>query len=476
MSRLMISKRSVALVALMSASMAVTGCSTVSKLNPFGGKDKNKSTASQGQRISIIAFDQKVEANESLKGADFFLPEPVAQTEWRLPGGNAEQSIEHVDAGKGFQIAWKKGFGKKSGKKFHVTAPPVSADGRIYVMDGEADVVAIDAKSGSQIWRKDLRPAAGPTIKGGFLGLMPKKNDRLGFGGGVAVGPDNKLYVASGFRFVAQIDAATGNLGWSQQTSTPIHGAPTVVDGRLFVVSTDNELLTYSTENGAPGWTYQALSEPARILAASSPAVSGDTVVAGFASGELVALRTTNGNDLWSEALSRASRTNALSEIRDIPGRPVIYKGDVFAVSHSGVFAATDLRTGQARWSLPVTAITTPWAAGDVVFVVDKAGQVICVSRENGSVYWIQDLNNTESLSKKQKKKRAKHPILWSTPILANGRLITVSSTGEAVALNAKTGAKEKTLKIGAPVLLNPIAVGDMIYLVTDEAELVAIR
>jgi hypothetical protein len=113
MSRLMISKRSVALVALMSASMAVTGCSTVSKLNPFGGKgDKNKSTASQGQRISIIAFDQKVEANESLKGADFFLPDPVAQTEWRLPGGNAEQSIEHVDAGKNFQIAWKKGFGK----------------------------------------------------------------------------------------------------------------------------------------------------------------------------------------------------------------------------------------------------------------------------------------------------------------------------------------------------------------------------
>lgn len=476
MSRLMISKRSVALVALMSATMAVSGCSTVSKLNPFQGKDKNKSTASQGQRISIIAFDQKVEASETLKGADFFLPEPVVQADWRLPGGNAEQSIEHVDAGKAFEIAWKKGFGQKSKRQFHVTAPPVAAGGHIYVMDGEADVVAIDARSGSIAWRKDLRPAAGPSIKGGFLGLIPKKNDRQGFGGGVAVGPDNKVYVASGFRFVAQLDATNGNLGWTQQTSTPIHGAPTVVDGRVFVVSTDNELLTYAADNGTPGWTYQALSEPARILAASTPAVSGDTVVAGFASGELVALRAANGNDLWSEALSRASRTNALSEIRDIPGRPVIYKGDVFAVSHSGVFAATDLRTGQSRWSLPVTAITTPWAAGDVVYVVDKVGQVICVSRENGSVYWIQDLNNTEALSKKQKKKRAKHPILWSTPILANGRLITVSSAGEAVALNAKTGAKEKSLKIGAPVLINPIAVGDMIYLVTDEAELVAIR
>ena len=476
MSRLMNSKRSVALVAMMSAAVAVSGCSTISKVNPFHGKDKNKSTASQGQRISIIAFDQKVEANESLKGADFFLPEPAVQADWRLPGGNAEQSIEHVDAGKDFAIAWKKGFGRKGSRKFHITSPPVASSDRIYLMDGEADVVAMDAKTGSQIWRKDLRPAAGPTKKGGPFGLIPKKNDRLGFGGGLALGPDGKLYVASGFRFVAQMDAGSGALGWTQQSSTPIHGAPTVADGRVFAISTDNELLTFATENGVPGWTYRALSEPARILAASSPAISGDTVVAGFASGELIALRATNGNDLWSEALSRASRTNALSEIRDIPGRPVIYKGDVFAVSHSGVFAATDLRTGQARWSLPVTAITTPWAAGDVVYVVDKAGQVICVSRENGSVYWIQDLNNTEALSKKQKKKRAKHPRLWTTPILANGRLITVSSDGEAVALNAKTGAKEKTLKIGAPVLLNPIAVGNMIYIVTDDADLVAIR
>ena len=118
---------------------------------------------------------------------------------------------------------------------------------------------------------------------------------------------------------------------------------------RVFAVAIDNTLLTFDTATGATGWTYQALSESARILAASSPAVSGDTVVAAFGSGELVALRAANGNDLWNEALSRANRNNALSEIRDIPGRPVIYQGDVFAVSHSGVFAATDLRTGQAR-------------------------------------------------------------------------------------------------------------------------------
>ncbi|MDI1365438.1 MAG: PQQ-binding-like beta-propeller repeat protein [bacterium] len=475
MSRLMNSKRSVALIALMSAAMTVSGCSTVAKFNPFDKPEKDKATATQGQRISVIAFDQKVETSEVLKGAEFFIPEAARQVDWRLPGGDAEQSVEHVDAGKAFEIAWRKGFGQKASRKFHITAPPVATGDRIYVMDGEASVSALDAKTGSVDWRKDLRPSAGPS-KRGMFGFGGAKNDRLGFGGGLALSPDNKLYVSSGFRFVAELDAMSGAEAWRQVTSTPIHAAPTVVDGRVFVASTDNELLTYNAATGTPGWTYQALIEPARILSAPSVAVSGDTVVAGFASGELVALRAANGNDLWSEALSRASRTNALSEIRDIPGRPVIYKGDVFAISHSGVFSATDLRTGQARWSLPITGITSPWAAGDVVYVVDKSGQVICVARESGAVYWIRDLNEGLGQTKRQKKKLAKHPRLWTTPILASGRLIVASSDGQAVALNPKTGATLKTLKIGAPVLLSPIAVGDLVYLVTDDAQVVAIR
>ena len=199
--------------------------------------------------------------------------------------------------------------------------------------------------------------------------------------------------MTSGFRLVAQLDAATGRVGWRTRTEQPIHGAPTVVGGRVMAVALDNTLLTFDAATGAAGWTYQALSESARILSSSSPAVSGDTVVASFGSGELVALRTANGNDLWNVALSQASRTSALSEIRDIAGRPVIYNGDVFAVSHSGVFAATDLRTGQARWTLPVVGITSPLPAGDVVYVVATDGKLICAARETGQIYWIHDMN-----------------------------------------------------------------------------------
>ena len=447
-------KRNLAVFALIVATSAgLSGCASVANLNPFKGKASgNKVQASAGERISIIAFDEQLNISDALKGVDFYLPDAVARTDWPLPGGTPEQSVEHLAAGANLDIVWKRGIGKGSDRRVHLTAPPISADGVIFTMDAEAGVSAHSVNGGAEVWSTNL--------------ALRDRRDREAFGGGLAYA-DGKVFVTSGYRFIAGLDAKTGALLWKTLVEAPIHAAPTVSGGRLFVVSTDNELLTVDTATGALGWNYQALVEPARILEATSAAISGDTVIAGFASGELIALRTGNGNDIWSEVLSRASRTNALSEIRDIPGRPVIYKGDVFAVSHSGVFTATDLRTGTARWSLPISGISTPLPIGDVVYVVSKPGEVICVSRETGQVYWIVDLNKD-----RKKKQRA----AWSGPVLASNRLIIVSSTGELVALNPKTGAVEKTVKLGTPALLSPIAVNDTLYLLGDKGVLLAIR
>ncbi len=463
----MTSSRQTGLIALMlTASVLATGCSTTQNLNPFNQPDKSlKETAAEGTRIAIIPDEQKLAVADGLQGADFYLPDPVAVTEWPLDS-NGATAIPHVDAAPNLEIVWKRAFGKGSGGTAHVTAPPVASNGKIFVMDGEATVSAFDAASGNQVWRANLRPES--------------KRDKDGFGGGLAVS-GGKLFVSSGYRFVAELNADTGAVVWKTTTEQPIHAAPTASNGRMFVVAVDNTLLTFDTASGAEGWTYQALSEPARILAASAPAVAGDTVIASFGSGELVALRAANGNDLWNEALSRANRNNALSEIRDIPGRPTIYQGDVFAISHSGVFAATDLRTGQQRWTLPITGITTPWAAGDVVYVVSKNGEVVCASRETGLIYWIRDLAEGRSnqkggmFSMGRKKKYIVRPV-WSSPLLANGRLILTSSQGEMVVLNAKTGVQEKSVKLGGAALIGPVAVNGTIFVATDEAQLIALR
>lgn len=451
------SRTALALAALAVIGLSAAGCGTVTKLNPFNKDSDNKVKAAEGERIPLIAFNQKLEVSEALKGQTFFLPDPQPVAAWPQPFGTNGQWIENLDAGKDFRIAWKRSIGEASNRQLHVTAPPVAADGKVFAMDAEAHVSAYDAATGGRLWSVDMAERT--------------RRDREGFGGGVTY-DNGKLYVTSGYRFIAALDAATGKRLWRTNVDTPIHGAPTVAGGRVMAIDVDDNLAAFSAETGAPDWTYQALTEPARILKASSPVPSGETIVAPFASGELVALNMANGNEEWSVTLSRTSRTNAISEIRDIAGRPVVFSGAVFAGSHSGVFADVDLRTGEIKWSLPITTITTPWPAGDVIYVVSQAGEVICASRDNGQVYWITDLNKGVKNKKKGKKDRA----LYYGPVLASGRLVVVSDRGKAVSLDPKTGAIQSTLELGAPAMISPIGMNGLLYVVTDKAELVAIR
>ncbi|HYE42108.1 MAG TPA: PQQ-binding-like beta-propeller repeat protein [Caulobacteraceae bacterium] len=455
--------RLLTLSAALAACVAVSACSTLNRLNPFGGDDGPQAVASEGERIPILALDTRLTPADTLAGQDFYLPEAAPVAAWPLPGGTPAQSVEHAAAAPAFQIAWRRGIGEGSGRKSFVTAPPVALDGKIYTMDGEARVVASDARTGARLWETDAAERTG--------------RDKEAFGGGLAVS-DGKVIVSSGFRFVAALDAATGRVLWRTKVDAPVHAAPTIFGSRAFATDVDNEIRAFDLNTGEILWSYQAIVEPARILRASSPAVDGEAVIAPFSSGELVALRAVNGNALWTEVLSRTSRTSALSEIRDIPGRPAIYRGDVYAVSHSGVFAAIDVRTGQRRWELPVSSINSAWPAGDAVFVVSQAGEAMAINRDSGQVYWVTDLGKGRGYSEGGVLglyDRSAKPI-WTGPVLASGRLIFVSDRGEAVALNPKTGAEVGVLKLGDAAFIAPIAYGDMLYLVTDEGDLVAIR
>jgi outer membrane protein assembly factor BamB len=438
-------------VALIGATLSA--CAGIRTPSFFGlANRKPKERAAEGQRIPVLGAADQLEVSSTLKGVDFSVPPPAEQAAWPLPGGDAEQSVEHLAAGANLRVAWRRSIGVGTTRRGHVTSPPVIVDGRIYTLDGEGGVQATDAATGAEVWRDQFAPRRG--------------RDQEAFGGGLAYA-DGTLYLTSGYRFVVAMDARNGDVKWRYDTTVPVHGAPNVADGKLYAVDVNDQLMAFDTATGKLDWTYQALQEPARMLEASSPAVSGEVVVSPFASGEVVALSTTNGQQLWEDTLSLTSRNSALSEIRDIAGRPLIYRGDVIAGSHSGVLAAIDLHTGQRRWSVPIATISSPWAAGDVVYATDQGGKVVCIARDSGQVYWIKDLN-----AGVKKKQRA----IYSGPVLAANRLLVVDSLGTLVALNPKTGARESTLRLGSPAFLNPIGVNGTLYVLTQAGELVAIR
>lgn len=454
-------------------------CATAQRLWPFGGGDQPEAVASEGQRISIIEFEQQLTPSAALSGRDFFLPGPQAVTSWPVPGGNLDQSVEHVIAAPNFQLGWKRDIGAGSARARQVMSPPVADGGRIYAIDGESTVVAVDARTGAVAWRTDIRPDE-REAGSGFFGLPVSFGGggpaTGGFGGGVAVG-GGRVYAVSGYRVVTALDAATGAVVWSTRVDSPIHGAPTLAGGRLYAVDIDNQILAFDVATGEQAWSYQAIAEPARYLRASSPAVNGETIVAPFSSGEVVALRAANGQQLWQQVLSRTSRTSALSEIRDIAGRPVINRGVVYATSHSGVLSAMDLRTGQPKWSLPIGGLNAPLAAGDVVYIVSKTGELTVVNKDTGAIYWTRDLN--EGRVRQEGGflgffDRTVRPI-WSGPVLASNRLVLVNSDGVAVAFDPKTGAPQGEVRLGAPAYIAPMAYNGALYVLLDNGQLASI-
>ena len=459
--------------------VTVASCGTVRRALPFGlgGADAPQATATEGQRISVLEFEQQLAPSAALSGRDFFLPGPQPVTAWTQPGGNAENSVEHVAAAPELAVAWRRDIGAGSSNTRQVMAPVVADSGRVFVLDGEATVTAVDANSGSVVWKVDVKPDEKEFERSIFSLGLGGSSTGGGFGGGVAAG-GGKVFISSGYRTVTAVDQATGAVLWTTPVDVPIHGAPTVSGSRVYVIDVENQIFAFDVNTGQQAWAYRGIPEPARIMRASSPAVTGDTVIAPFSSGELVALRAATGQAIWQQVLSRTSRTSALSEIRDIAGRPVVSRGVVYAVGHSGVMSAIDVRTGQPKWQLPVSSVNAPLPVGDVVYVVSKAGELTVVNRETGQVYWTRDLN--EGRVRQEGGflgffDRTVRPV-WSGPLLASNRLLLTNSDGELVAFDPKTGAQTASLKLGGPAFIAPAAYNGALYVLTDRGQLVSIR
>lgn len=442
-------------LALVALCAGLASCSAFS--NPFnrGQEGDTLSEEERERRVSFLTFEEALVVDPARAEENIALPPAVANASWANEGGSPDHALQHVEAGAELRRAWRRSIGEGSGRRSRVSAPPVIGDGVIYVVDGDNEVNAFDANDGGRRWRSRLR--------------SQERRDREFRSGGVAYA-DGRVYVSLGLGAIAALDARNGDELWRTPTSGPMHQPPTVSGGRVFAVTFDNELFALDAQTGEFLWSYPSLSEPARILTAASPAVSGDVVIMPSASGELTALRADNGRALWSDSLTRSGRTTALSALSDIAGSPVIFDNMVFAVSQSGLLAAYDLRTGQRLWDQPAGGIQMPWIAGDYLYVMTAEGQLACLSRRDGAPVWIRDLPQYE------RPERRRGRIAWAGPVLAGGRLLLASSQGEMLSISPFTGDTFDELRLGDDVFIPPVVAGGTVYVLTDDASLIAFR
>ena len=465
------------------------GCSTigsaVDSVNPFDKTEAQKK-AEQGEvadndkRISLLSLNETLQLSTEITPEAIVLPEAFVNPDWPQAGGNTAQAMQRTAARGSLSKLWSKDIGKGTSKKGRVLASPVISGGRVFVMDGDNRVSAFDAESGSKIWDHKIKVELKGKTREGKKGIMERVSNPLAFGdkggtdkesvGGGVAAADGKIFITSGLGVIEAVDAQSGSFIWRKRTNAPMHSAPKVSGGRLFAVSDDNELFAVNSKTGDVLWTYQGIIENARMLTTPSPAIVDDVVIAPFSSGELVALQVQNGSVLWQDALSSTGRLTPLSSLNDIAGGPVVADGVVIASAQSGVTSAFDLRSGQRIWAQPAGTLGYPWIAGDFVYVVTIDAQVVCMARLTGAVVWMRQLP-----AFKDEKKRKKR-IAWSGPVMAGDRLVTVSSRGRAVEVNPYTGEIIRDFKVGDAVYVPPVIANETVYILNDEAKLIALR
>lgn len=419
----------------------------------FNGDGKPK-TPTVGKRIAVLSSESVIEVDPALAGAPVALPPATVNADWPQPGGNAAKSIGHAALAAAPTRAWSVSIGSGSDKKARLASAPVVAGGKVFTIDTRAAVRAFDASNGAMLWE---------------TAVTGEGNADARFGGGVSF-DNGRVYATNGTGQVAAIDAQTGSIAWKVTPGGPLRGAPTIDGNNVYVISQDNQLFALNPADGATRWTEAGTSEQAGVFGAASPAAAQGTVVAGFSSGELTAYRYENGRVVWQDALARTSISTSVASISDVDADPVIDNGRVYAVGQGGRMVALELNTGQRLWEINIAGISTPWVAGEWVFVVTDQAQLLAIARATGRIRWISQLPKWEDEEDKE------GPVSWSGPVLAGDRLVLASSAGEIAYVNPADGAVRARVNTEQPVTVSPVVAGNTLYLLHDNGQLSAWR
>jgi len=432
---------------LIAAALAASSCGIFKK-----GK---ASTPVLGERIPVLTGENDISVDPATTALPMTLPAPV-DNNWTQSGGDANKSMGQLALGTSLARAFTVQAGKGSTLTARLAAEPIVAGNRLFSIDTLGVVRAFDARTGAQLWSSQTP-------------IEKKQNEAEIYGGGLAY-DQGRIYATNGLGFVVAMDEANGRILWKVRPGGPLRGAPSVGNGSVYVMSQDDQIYSLKEVDGSTSWSEPASLEVAGVFGSASPAIGQGTVVAGFSSGELNAYRYENGRQVWGDQLQRTSIRTSVSTLNDVDADPVIDNGQVIAIGAGGRMVALDLITGQREWEINAAGISTPWLAGDWIFVVTDDAKLLCVYRQNGHIRWITQLQQFE------KPKSKKGQIEYSGPVLAGERLIVTGSNGALIYVDPTTGRFLSQTNVGAPVSLSPIVANSTLYILDDRARITAFR
>jgi len=194
---------------------------------------------------------------------------------------------------------------------------------------------------------------------------------------------------------------------WVYPTGGEVNSIPVVVDGIVYVGSTNGNFYALDAANGHLRWSYPTGSVESR------PAVVGGVVYVGSGDLKVYALDAANGHLRWSYLTGYW-----------VDSGPAVADGVVYVGSDDHKVYALDAANGHLRWSYTTGDFvdSSPAVAGGVVYVGSDDTKVYALDAANGHLRWSYTTGGD----------------IYSSPTAAGGIVYVGSTDGNLYALRAR--------------------------------------
>jgi outer membrane protein assembly factor BamB len=340
-------------VGMMAVLTGLTGCSTLSSLNPFASKSKANQPAKLVELKGTMAVRTAWKLDIGRAQEYIFSPALAGNT---VVVASADGAIARVDAATG-KVLWR----IKADTK--LTAG-VGTDGNVIVVGGAKGMLLCFDMNGKLLWKMQLSSEilSSPVVAENTV---------------VARTIDNRIVA---------YDAATAERKWVVQRTAPpltLRVAPgLVVAGKdVIVAQPAGKLASLIVANGAPRWEIEVgvargATELERVTdIGGTPVIFENDVCAVSYQGRAGCFDVTTGSAHWAKDLS--------SEV----GVSVDQRF-VFAADDKGALTAFNREGGASAWKndkLSYRRLSTPLSYGRFVAVGDFEGYIHFLSREDGA-------------------------------------------------------------------------------------------
>lgn len=259
---------------------------------------------------------------------------------------------------------------------------PALVASRVFAASTDGNIFALQASNGRKIWERKVKSFySAAEARNSFS----KNLDVIT--GGVGVGSDIVVVGTSAGELVA-LNQSDGTLAWRTRTSSEVL-APPQISGDLVVAHTiDGKIAGYNALDGERLWLYSTSIPSLTLRGTSTPIITPDFVIAGFANGRYSLLSLDQGNVIADERIAIASGGSDLERLIDIDGTMIIAGSRLFIASFHGRLAAIDLSNGRLLWARDASSVAGLGEGFGNIYIAHADGILGAIDAVSGRDVW----------------------------------------------------------------------------------------